>query len=151
MVCCPLTKASLCVPLPLFTSLTYHPLGISVHNWPLITWMLCRTIAKLMVWSFSTMATVVQLPSVALLVAQIFKETRDVDAPPMVDVVEVETPTFTLESFVDDICVPVAPVPTKDRLRVEVVRAVLGMVGLLRIWDTPLDEFQSEFDCFIGV
>lgn len=86
-----------------------------------------------MVWSLSKVATDVQLPSVALLVEHIFKITKDVDGPPMVEVVDVETQQEMLESLVAEICVPVAPVPTKDKDRVEVVLVVLGIAGLFKI------------------
>lgn len=82
-----------------------------------------------MVWSFSRVAIVVQLPSVALFVEHIFSTTSDVDGPPIVEVVEVDTEQLIDESLVDEICVPVAPVPTSERLSVEVVRATLGMAG----------------------
>lgn len=34
-VCWPLTKASVCDPVPLLTSLTNHPAGMLADNWPL--------------------------------------------------------------------------------------------------------------------
>lgn len=108
--------------------------------------MLLSTIARVIVWSFSNVATVVHEASVALLVEQIFSATSEVDGPPIVEVVEVLAVSLTEESFVALICVPVAPVATSESESVEVVRITDGIVGLFLIKSNdPLDAwFQSD-------